>query len=115
MKLGTETGSLVNHLMAGTTGPKPEVGMAATILGWTDRHPATVSRVSASGKTVWVKRDKATRTDRNGMSESQEYEYERDPAAPERRFYLGKHGWRERGKGAALLLGHREKYHDFSF
>lgn len=119
MKLGTQTGSLVNHLMSGHVGgPVPVVGMGATILCWTDRHAATVVKVSPSGKTVWVQEDTATRTDSNGMSEVQTYEYTANPAAPLKAFRLGKHGWREAGsggKGNALALGVRRSYHDFSF
>lgn len=119
MKLGTGTGSLVNHLMSGHVGgPTPVVGMGATILHWTDRKAATVVKVSPSGKTVWVKADTATRVDRNGMSESQVYRYAPNPDAPVKAFRLGKHGWREsgsRGRGAALHLGHRASYHDYSF
>jgi len=109
-------GSLVNA--TSVTSGRPEVGMAATILGWTDRHPATVVRVSPSGKTCWVRECIAKRTDSHGMSEVQEYEYSENPAAPEREFRLGKRGWREagtRGKGNGLRLGRREKYFDFSF
>lgn len=42
MKLGRETGSLINHLLSHSKEPAPAVGMGATILGWSDRHPATV-------------------------------------------------------------------------
>jgi hypothetical protein len=31
-KLGTQTGSLVNHLYSGTAAPVPVVGMGATVL-----------------------------------------------------------------------------------
>mgnify|MGYP001576962564 CR=1 FL=1 len=41
LRAGTQTGSLINHLMSGSKGAEPEVGMGATILGWSDRHPAT--------------------------------------------------------------------------
>lgn len=109
-------GSLVNA--TSVTGGQPEVGMPATILGWTDRHPATVVRVSPSGKTCWVRECAAKRIDRNGWSEDQQYTYSEDETAPVREFRLGKRGWREagtRGKGNGLRLGHREKYFDFSF
>lgn len=110
-------GSLVNAVsVSGDT--VPVVGMAATILGWSDRHPATVVWVSASGKTCRVRECDARRVDRRGASEAQEYEYSENPAAPEREFRLGKRGWRESGtggKGNGLRLGRREKYHDFSF
>ena len=66
-----ETGSLVNHLMGRTAAPTPTIGMGATILGYTDRHAATIVDVSKTGKVVWIRQDKATRIDSNGMSEAQ--------------------------------------------
>lgn len=109
-------GSLVNALSVSAT--IPVVGMPATILCWTDRHAATVTWVSPSGKTCRVRECIARRTDKNGMSEAQEYEYSENPAGREREFRLGKRGWREAGtggKGNGLLLGRREKYYDYSF
>ncbi len=114
----TQFGSIQNHLAANAASVRPTVGMPATIILWTDREPATVVAVSPSGKTLTVRECIARRTDRNGMSEAQEYEYSESPAAPVREFRLCKAGWREvgsGGKGAALRLGTREKYHDFSF
>jgi hypothetical protein len=35
----------------------PEVGMGATIYAGSDAYPATVARVSKSGKTIWVQHD----------------------------------------------------------
>lgn len=96
----------------------PEVGMAATVLSWSDRHPATVVYVSPSGKLCRVRECTAKRTDENGMSECQSYEYSEDENGRVHEFRLSKRGWREagtRGKGAGLMLGRREKYHDFSF
>jgi hypothetical protein len=51
MNLGTQTNSLVNHLYSRMTvgAPAPVVGMAATTLSWTDRHAATVTKVTAFG------------------------------------------------------------------
>ena len=118
MKLGSETGSLINHVLSGSGGApaKPEVGTAATILHWTDREPATVVRVSPTGKTLWVQADKYTRVDQNGMSESQDYEYARNHTAPLQEFRLTpKRGWRGKGGSPALVLGRQERYHDFSF
>ena len=61
MKLGTETGSFVNHVLATQNKPQAVVGMGCTVLSWTDRHAATVIKVTP--KTITVQRDKATRTD----------------------------------------------------
>ena len=73
-----------------------------------------------------MQEDKAKRTDSNGMSESQEYEYSRNlnGSLSNWRFDEGK-GWRavrynEKRRlvltgGGGLRIGEREKYHDFSF
>lgn len=116
-------GSLQNRLWESAKQPTPEVGMAATVLSYTDRHPATVIAV---GKVVTVQEDKAKRTDANGMSECQSYDYARNPEGRVWHFRRLKDGWREvyqrpetgrwcKADGAGLGLGYREKYHDFSF
>lgn len=113
--------SLTNNFMADSNGHvKPEVGMPATLLYWSDRKPATVTRVSPSGREVTVQRDRSKRIDDNGMSEGQVYEYERDPHAVSEVFTLRKNGrWVEKGRkmgqGLRLGLGYREEYYDFSF
>jgi hypothetical protein len=100
--------------MSGTVGaPEPKVGMGATILCWTDRHAATIVRVTKA--QVHVRQDKATRIDKNGMSESQEYAYETDPTAEVEIFRLTKRGYRKAGGGSALRIGDRDEYHDYSF
>lgn len=110
-----EYGSLNNMLMANNkANPTPKVGDGATILGWTDRHPATVVWVSESGKTIHIQEDDAKRTDSNGMSECQSYLFSPNPKAPVQVARLTPKGWKI-VKGSRLLVGHREKYHDFSF
>lgn len=120
MRLGTETGSVINHVMARGSEVQPVVGMGATVLGWTDRHAGTIVEVSAKGFTV--QRDHARRTDRNGMSEAQEYAYSPNPRGSLYVFKRVTSGrakgqWREGGKssGSGVVLDHRESYHDFSF
>ena len=115
----TQFGSFQNMIAANAaTRVQPTVGMPATIVLWTDREPATVVYVSPSGKTVRVRECHARRTDSNGMSDDQSYHFEENLAGRLREFRLCKAGWRavgSGGKGAALRLGTREKYHDFSF
>ena len=106
-------GSLNNRIMESSKGPKPVVGMGATVTCYTDRHAATISWVSPSGKTLKVREDDVKRIDNNGMSECQTYEYTPNPNAPEITYRLGKHGWRSNRGG--LVIGHRLHYHDFSF
>jgi hypothetical protein len=104
-----------------TTTPAP--GDGATVRYYTDQHAATVTRVSPSGKTVWVREDKATRVDGNGMSECQDYTYSPDPTAPERKFTLRSNGlYRKSGTrtGCVLYVGarrayYRRAYYDYSF
>ena len=127
MKLGTETGSMTNHLYSRMTKgqPEPTVGMGATILMWTDRKAGTV--VDVMDNIIAVQEDTAKRVDDNGMSESQEYEYTPNPDAPNTWFRREKAGnWVEvfvnrktnrwnKGGGRGLRLGERRQYRDFSF
>jgi len=117
MKLGTETGSLINHLMANSSSPEPKVGMGVTLLYWTDRAPGTI--VWVKGNRIGVQEDHARRVDDNGMSECQEWEYNPNPQAPIEIYTRRKNGrWikqHARSTRPGLLIGRREKYNDFSF
>lgn len=94
----------------------PQIGMGATVFHYTDRSPATVVKMSESGKTVWIQVDQATRTDENGMSELQAYEYTPNPKGELMKVTLRRDGqWRVEKKGLKVAFGRREKYHDFSF
>jgi hypothetical protein len=118
LKAGTETGSLMNHIISGCRMAAPEVGMGGTILGWTDRRACTITQVSKSGKRVGIVEDIATRIDKNGMSDSQEYSFERGSGSPTF-FTLRKNGaWVRQGesiRGQRLAIGKRDHYYDFSF
>lgn len=113
MKLGTETGSLVNHIISRTASKNPEIGDPCTISWWTDRDPGTIIKVTP--KSVTVQFDKYTRTDNYGMSDVQEYEYERDPEGRTMTFRLTKKGWRAKGGHPCLHIGRRNRYYDYSF
>lgn len=131
LKLGSETNSLINHVMSRQTRgqPDPVVGMGATLLSWTDRHPATIIEVWRTASKKWlitVQEDNAERIDKNGFSESQDYTYTPNPNGSKQMFrFDGEKGWRrvaknEKGRliltgGGGLRIGEREKYHDFSF
>jgi hypothetical protein len=130
LKLGSQTGSLTNHLMSGGK-QVPAVGDGATLLHWSDREPGSVIEVAVSKKgvvEVAVQADSYKRVDKNGFSESQEYEYSPNPEGSIRHFRLDPvKGWRalmksEKGNwvlvpggGSGVRFGSREKYHDFSF
>ena len=114
MKLGTETGSLTNHLYATSKQPTPEIGMGATILCWTDRHAGTIVKITPT--QVHVQRDSATRTDKNGLSESQQYSYAPNPTGEIVVFRRRKNGsYRAATTGNGLLIGTRDEYYDYSF
>lgn len=98
----------------------PEIGMAATLVYFSDRHAATVVNVLHNGAVVHVQRDIATRIDRNGQSERQDYTYAPDPEAPVQVFTKRKNGrYVRRGEslnsGTRLGLGYRREYYDPSF
>lgn len=98
----------------------PVVGMGVTGLGYTDRHPYTVIEV-VNSKTLRIQEDKATRTDTNGMSETQSYDYEADPNGKILTITLRKNGqWRVKApkivpEASRFQVGVRCKYHDYSF
>ena len=114
------TGSFINNMYQDAINtPTPEVGMGATMLSWTDRKAATIIEVSKSGKRITIQPDKSTRTDSNGMSDSQTYTFEPNPKAYTTEYSLRKNGrWVRVGDsmtGSSLLVGLREEYYDYSF
>lgn len=123
MKLGTQTSSLTNQ-----DHPSPEVGMGATILCWADRHAATITAVHVYPHTTMleVQEDHAKRTDTNGISRSQTYDYTPNPDGRKYTFRRAANGlWQEiwfndktkrwiKTGGPGLRIGERNHYHDFS-
>lgn len=131
MKLGSQTGSVMNHLQSleviGQS--KPFVGMGATILGWTDRHAGTITKVTeltASKKyqyLIEVVRDKSTLISGSAASESQVYSFEPGNGTPTT-YRLPKDGlWEEirlnpdtgrykQTKCKGLRIGERDTYSD---
>jgi hypothetical protein len=117
MKLGTQTGSLINHVFSTLGAPKPAEGMGATILKWTDREACTITKV-VSDKRIEVRPDKATLVD-GKMSDQQEYTYTPGDG-PRIVFTLRKNGaWVRLGDsmrgGNYLMIGRRDHYYDYSF
>lgn len=116
-------GSLTNTIYGGSRYPEPEVGMGATALSWTDRHPATIVEViryktgqkAGQVKAVVIQWDKSRRTDTNGMSECQTYEFEPNPDSPRVTFTRRKNGRYVNKAGQGLAIGHRDCYYDYSF
>ena len=121
-RAGSDTGSLFNYLMTGPTTKVPQVGMGATILSWTDRHAATIVEVDLEKKLprIGIKQDIATRSDKNGMSDSQDYDYTPNPNATTVYYTFRKDGtWVKEGDktkgGSRIAIGYRNEYYDFSF
>lgn len=94
----------------------PIIGMGATICYWSDREPATVVRVSESGKTIFLQEDSYIRTDNNGTSEDQSYIYNLNPNGRVHCATLRKDGSYKLTKSKTqIVLGSRRKYYDYSF
>ena len=94
----------------------PEVGMGATLVIGSDRYPATVIQVTQNGKRVVIQEDDAVRTDKNGLSESQTYEFTANPNGTIHIVTLRKDGrYRVTGGQTPVHLGSRDKYLDPSF
>lgn len=98
------------------------VGMAATIRVGSDSYPATVVRVSKSGRTFWLQRDNAVPTEamrlaaaRDGYGSAQSYLYTPDLEAPVERASFRKHGPPRLTTGASVVLGVRRRYNDPHF
>ena len=121
MRLGKETGSLINHLSSNNPTP-PVVGKGATELMWTDRKAWFVNWVSDDGKECRIEKAKAIRTDNRGVCESQSYRYERTGHEITLRYMWG--AWRYKddlGLSDAvwhkmnIVFGYMNEYYDFSF
>lgn len=95
---------------------KIEVGTGVTYCSGTDRYPYTVVEVRGP-KTLVIQQDNYKRTDGNGMSEDQTYEYTPNPDAERRVITLRKNGrWCEEGvtsRSSAYHVGERRAYYDF--
>lgn len=127
MNLGTQTGSLINHMYSRMTNgePEPTVGMGVTMLSWTDRDAGTIVEVNMKKRYIAVTEDSKRRIDNNGISESQEYEYttvmdghrnyyRKDRKGQWRRCYYNDNNRLVFTTGG-LIIGRRESYYDFSF
>lgn len=115
-----EAGSAINLIMSRSKPDNPKIGMGVTILHWTDRSAGTITRIGKHAKSkqitrFWYKPDKATRTDKNGMSESQTYTYAPNPGAAEVEVRRTRRGWKVVGQRTYVLVGQRQAYHDYSF
>ncbi len=94
----------------------PQVGMGATICHWSDRTPATIIYVSNNGRKITLQEDNAVRLDNNGISELQEYTFNRNVNGKLYHATLRKDGkYRIVGGKELISLDTRNKYYDYSF
>lgn len=95
---------------------QPQIGMGATIQHWSDRTAVTIVQITHNARRLVLQEDQATRLDNHGMSESQEYSYQRDCNGS---YYIAtkrKDGrYRIRHTKQLVSLGVRNKYYDYSF
>lgn len=132
MKLGTQTGSVINHLhsraVIGQPDPKP--GMGCTILKWSDRDAATIRNVFniRDMRAVQVTCDRAKVVDGSEHDGSAAYEFETTPDGTLLTFAFNGHAWiqyvvnpetkrwnKVPGGGKGLRIGDRDHYRDPSF
>jgi|SRR5215471_2769688 len=111
-------GSLINTLYDQSDavhGAKHQwkVGDGATYCGWSDRNAYTVIAVTRC--SITLRRDKATRTDTNRMSDAQSYTFEPDPEGRVIKARLTKRGWRVGGQRGAAIIPGRDEFYDYSF
>lgn len=131
MNLGTQTGSVINHLHSRAVigQPEPKPGMGCTILKWTDRDAATIFRVFQVGKATIVEtRDDHARVIAGSSHDgSAEYEHKINVKGCTRHFRRAPDGtwhgvilnhatgrWVKSG-GNGLRIGERDTYRDPSF
>lgn len=114
MKLGTQTGSLMNHLYSRGQEQEPVVGEGATVLLWTDRHAYTVREYDPKKKTVVIERCDPVRTDSYGMSDSQSYDYSKHTGKKTTLYY--KWGaWRTKQISYVLKAEKNVEFADFKY
>lgn len=112
-------GNLMNRIEEQVAPMVPEIGMGATILMFSDQYPATVVQI-VSPKKIAIQEDTATRVDKNGPSEEQEWSFMPNLKAPVKYVTLRKTGvWMLEGTslrgGTVVRIGRRNKYYDFGF
>lgn len=134
MKLGTQTNSLVNHLYSRATigQPAPKVGMGATVLLWSDRNAATITKTTELCGKNWLWEievivDVAKVVSGSEHDGSSTYEFSPGDGQPHLfRFsrktqrWVGGHISQKTGKfnggnGLGIRIGQREHYRDPSF
>lgn len=118
-------GSVFNRIDEAQKQPEPKEGDGCTMISYTDRYAGTVVKVLEF--VIAVQEDRAIRTDKNGMSECQYYEFQRNPEARVVHFKKDRNGryreayvssknrWCFKNSGLGLRIGDRDAYHDYTF
>lgn len=91
-----------------------EVGMGATRGVGSDCYPYHVSRISDSGKTVWIQAADYTPAEGHDHFGSQKYIVTPNPNAPEERVSKTKYGWKTT-YGSLIRFGYARVYKDPHF
>ena len=135
MNIGTQTNSLINNIYSRMTvgAPAPTVGMGATKLSWTDRHAATVTKVTELKSKTWayeifVIEDKPTVVSGSVYDGSAVYTFEPNPCGYADMYRMDrKSGKWVRGyinqetgrfkqrRSGGLILGMRDHHYDPHF
>jgi hypothetical protein len=89
-----------------------QVGDGVTEYMYSDKHAYTV--ISRTAQTITIQRDKAIRTDERGMSDWQNYDYERDTDGNIMVARWSKKRGRWQVRSSTIGLG-RHEYYDYSF
>jgi len=96
---------------------KPEKGLGATECIWKDRLANTIVKVSATGKTFWMKKDAVIDTGEISKSGKRIYEFNPDEKGMIQKVTKRHDGcFRTLGqKGSLVIVGQRREYYDESF
>jgi hypothetical protein len=94
---------------------EPQIGMGATIQHWSDRTAVTIVQITHNARRLVLQEDEATRLDNHGMSESQDYSYQRNTEGLLYVATIRKDGrYRIRYTQQLVSLGVRNFYYDYS-
>lgn len=96
----------------------PAIGMGCTIHYYSDAEPATVTRVSASGKTCWIRRNETEADPSKGeiCIGHQNWMIKKKFTSSEIRVSLRSDGrWRCSGSDLYVEFGRQYKYYDWEF
>lgn len=110
---------VINSLL-GNSGVVPVVGMGATVLMLSDRHPATIVEVSKNLRKVTIQEDRFSVVSGSVMDGSASYDFKANPEASRETYTLRKNGRYVREgeslkNGTGLRIGERDRYYDPHF